>query len=105
MKAIDAMFVWTPDTDACKDWPLKGQIAVTTQPEPTEMKQHPCSAGACDHDWKEADKNGRREILQELITQWVHQDRLPIAAVRDAVVKLDEFADFPFSTQQPAADH
>jgi hypothetical protein len=101
MRAIDAMFVWTPDRGGWKGRPLSGQIAVTVIPEARELKEHPCSAGACDHDWREADDKGRQQMLQRLVSQWLYQDEIPIAVVRAAVTKVDEFRDFPFSTKKP----
>jgi hypothetical protein len=100
VRAFDAMFVWTPANDplyaAC---PLRGQIAVTTIPEGRTTKPHPLSFGACGPHWSELDDAGRAELLQEMIIHWIHVDEIPVDAVRAAVMVVDEYATFPFSTE------
>ena len=103
MRADDALFVWTPDREPFLDrkvFPLRGKIATTTIPEHALSKPHQCSSGACDTTW-DIDDAGRRRILQRLVTQWIHEDNIPVDAVRTAVTAVEEYKDFPFSTEKP----
>src|SRR5262249_33858276 len=103
VRAIDAMFVWTPDRDrfASGLYPLKGKIAATTIPESAANKQHPMSWGACNADWVDTDDAGRLRMAQRLVSELIHQDNIPEAEVRKAFAQVDEFATFPFHTLPP----
>jgi hypothetical protein len=99
MRAIDAMFVWTPfrePFDDSKIFPLKGKLAVTTFSERDRIWQHPESFGACNLDWKETDDAGRLQMAQRLITVLIHENSISDTEVRNALAQVDEFARFPF---------
>jgi len=95
------MIVWTPNRDPFKDQPTAGGVVVTTIPEPSELKAHPMSAGACDLSWREADDNGRRALMQRYFTQMVHRDGLKEEAVRAALSVIEDFRGYSFSAAEP----
>jgi hypothetical protein len=98
MRSIDAMFVWTPNTEwiDARAYPLKGNIDVTTMPEQGYTRLHSKSYGACNFDWKMAER--RWQMAQQLVTMMIHEDNIPVKEVRKAFRQVDEFATFPFST-------
>ena len=104
MRAIDAMFVWTPNTELyqTRDYPLRGRVNVTTIPEGAYTWQHPKSFGACNDGWETAD--GRRRMAQWLVSTMIHEDNIPVDEVRRAFMQVDEFATFPSSTEVPEND-
>ena len=104
MRSIDAMFVWTPNTEwiETRTYPLKGKINVTTIPESAYTRQHPKSFGACNRGWETADS--RRQMAQQLVTMMLHEDNMPVHEVKRAFMQVDEFAKFPFSTEAPQDD-
>jgi hypothetical protein len=99
MRALDAMFVWTPDREGFQTYPLRGKIDVTTIPESDDTRQHPMSFGACNDSWD--DDVGRWQMAQRLVTMLLHEDNIPEEEVRSAFMQVDEFATFPFSTEVP----
>jgi hypothetical protein len=104
MRALDAMFVWTPDRDLyqTKEYPLKGKIHVTTIPESAYTRKHPMSFGACDCGWEIADN--RWQMAQRLVTTLLHEDNIPEEEVRRVFMQVEEFATFPFSAEVPEDD-
>jgi hypothetical protein len=101
IQAIDAIFVWTPDTELyqTRDYPLRGKVHVTTLPESTYTSHHPRSIGACNSGWKTADL--RWQMAQRLVTTMIHEDNISDEEVRRAFMQVDEFASFPFSIEPP----
>ncbi len=104
MRARDAMIVWTPNKELYDNLPNKGQIAVTTIPEPNELKAHPMSVGACDHDWRETDDAGRRELMQRYFTSMIHRDNMDEDSVRNALSEIEDFQGHYFSSDEPTDD-
>jgi hypothetical protein len=84
MRSIDAMFVWTPNTEGIetRTYPLKGKVDVTTIPESGYTWQHPKSFGACNGGWDIPDR--RRQMAQQLVTTMIHEDNIPVDEVRKA---------------------
>jgi hypothetical protein len=103
IKAKDAMFVWTPNRKLyrTKNYPLRGMVHVTTNPESSFTRQHPMSSGACNGGWETVD--GRHEMAQRLVDQMIHEDNIPEDVVRRAFMQTDEFSSFPFSTKRRTA--
>ncbi|MGO4386743.1 hypothetical protein AB4Y85_04345 [Microvirga sp. 2YAF29] len=104
MRAIDAMIVWTPDREPCQTNSNAGKVEVATIPEPPRLKAFPMSAGACDHDWREAANQGRIALIQPYFSQMIHRDGIQEAVARAALSRIDEFRDYPFSTDEPEDD-
>jgi hypothetical protein len=100
MRARDAMFVWTPDRPPFDgpNFPFKGQVAVTTIPEKPDLKLHPMSYGASNLDWREMTDFDRKQKAQALISQMIHDDKIPENRVREAFQQVEEYAAFPFHT-------
>jgi len=101
VKAIDAMLVWTSDRAPFERARSKGKVAVVTIPEPPATRELMCSVGACSLDWTEANDAGRKELMQGYVTEMIHHDNIPEAAVRQEISKIDEYSNFPFSTAKP----
>lgn len=97
----DAMIVWTPARGVFENEPTAGQIAVTTIPQPAELRAHPMSTGACDLDWRETTDVGRRELLQRYFTQFIHRDHLNDTAVRDALGVIEDINTQHLSAKAP----
>lgn len=104
MRALDALILWTPNREPFQDQPLTGKISVTTIPEPTWMKAHPMSVGACDVNWLEADESGRHHLMQRYFTQMLHRDKLNENEIYRAISTIDEFKGQKFSTEVPEGD-
>jgi hypothetical protein len=100
MKALEANVFWTPNRPSFDRYPTKGTIDLSTRPGGGSV-YHPWSVGACWCDWTDADDEGRRKLMQLFVTHMLHEDNLPLNAVRDAITQIDEFAEFPFSTEKP----
>jgi hypothetical protein len=60
------------------------------------------SVGACSCDWTDTDDEGRRRLMQLFVIHMLHRDNLPLNVVHDAITKIAEYADFPFSTEKPS---
>lgn len=97
MRAIDAMIVWTPNKEPWTQYPSIGKVAVTTIPEPPELKRYPLSVGACDLDWRETDDLGRRNLMQKYFTQMIHEDGIDESVARAAIAMIDDFSGVYFS--------
>lgn len=91
MRAIDAMFVWTPNRDIWAGRPTAGQVEVTRIPEAPALRAHPMSCGACDLDWREFDDAGRLAFARKLFAQMVLRDNIAENVVRTAFEQVDEF--------------
>jgi hypothetical protein len=100
----DAMIVWTPNRDGWLGRPTTGQVAVTTIPSVPSLKKHPMSAGACDHNWREADAARRRELLQRYFTQIVHRDGVNEQVARQALSVIDDINPAYLSADKPDPD-
>ena len=101
IRAVDAMFVWTPDAELYdrRTYPLRGTVNVTTIPESAYSGQHPRSAGACNSGWEKV--GIRLRLAQGLVTAMIHEDNITEDEVRRAFMHVDEFASFAFSTKPP----
>lgn len=97
------MIVWTPNRPPFNET-TRGQVAITTIPEGPATRPHPVSVGACSSDWNEADDAGRKELMQGYVTEMLYRDNIPLTAIRKAVSEIDEYTDFPFSTDKPEDD-
>lgn len=104
MRAEDAMIVWTPNRELYDGMPNQGGIAVTTIPEPSELKAHPMSVGACDHNWRETNDSGRRELMQRYFTSMIHRDNMDEDKVRKALSEIEDFRGYYFSSDEPTDD-
>ncbi len=76
-------------------------LEVTTIPEPPALRNHPMSAGACDHDWHETDDAGRLRLMQRYFTYMIHRDGIPEEAARAALSRIDDFRGHLFSSEKP----
>lgn len=103
MKALEANVFWTPNWSCYDRYPTKGTIDLSTRPEGGSV-YHPMSVGACSCDWTDTDDQGRKRLMQLFVTQMLHRDNLPFNVVRDAITQIDEYADFPFSTEKPSME-
>jgi hypothetical protein len=103
MRAVDAIILWTPDREPFTRYRTKGTIEVTRYPE-QGAQTHPMSVGACEFRWCDTDENGRRKMMQYYVTTMLHEDYLPLNVVREAVIQIDEYVGFPFSTEKPSIE-
>jgi hypothetical protein len=101
MMLRDAMIVWTPNRGIWRDRPTAGQIAVTTIPEHPRLKEHPMSTGACDHNWRETDDAGRRELLQRYFTKIIHDDGIGEDAARQVLSVIEDINPAHLSADKP----
>lgn len=101
MKAIDALILWTPNLPAYESFPRRGEIDVTTIPEPMELRVHPASVGACDRIWINTDAIGRIALMQRYIHQMIQIDNMDIMKVFEMLSKIDEFRYYPFVAIRP----
>jgi hypothetical protein len=104
MRLEETMIVWTPNRDLWLDKATTGQVAVTTIPEKQELKAHPMSVGACDHNWRETDDAGRRQLLQKYFTQMIHEDKLDETRVREALSVIQDINPDHLSAAKPDPD-
>ena len=100
IRAVDAMFVWTPDAELYdrRTYPLRGTVDVDDDSESAYSWQHPRSAGACDAGWGTVD---HWQMAQKLVTTIILEDNIRNYEVRRAFMQVDEFASFPFSIEPP----
>jgi hypothetical protein len=104
MRLEETMIVWTPDRDDWKARPTTGGLAVTTIPQAEGLRAHPMSVGACDHNWRETDYAGRRQLLQRYFTQIVHRDKLDERRVREALSVIEDINPNHLSADKPDPD-
>jgi hypothetical protein len=43
-------------------------------------------------------------MMQYYVTTMLHEDYLPLNVVREAVIQIDEYVGFPFSTEKPSIE-
>src|ERR1700730_11101221 len=84
VRAVDAMFVWTPDTELYgpRTYPLRGKVNVTAFPESAYSWQHPRSAGARNSGWEKV--GIRLRLARGLVTAMIHEDNITEDEVRRA---------------------
>ena len=98
MRASDALIVWTPNCQNHAKNPTRGKIKLFDH----QLQDDPAytsSVGACDTNWKDTDDAGRLVLMQQYVNVMLHEDNLELHDVKAAVSQIDEFADFPFSTE------
>lgn len=101
MKAIDAIVLWTPDTDLYKRSPLKGKVVVSSFPIPSNMQAHVNSIGACDANWIEVDALNRLELMQNHYSSIIHNGGINPDILEDALSIIVDFQGHEFSRVKP----
>lgn len=101
MKAIDAIVLWTPNTELYKKSPVKGKVVVTNFPVPLNLKTHVNSIGACDANWIETDALNRLELMQKYYSSIIHDSGINADKLDEALSIIDDFRGHEFSRVKP----
>lgn len=76
-------------------------MIVFIPPETNETQRFMNTTGADTDGWKRVGVEGRRRWVQSVVTAMLYNDNIELDVIQDALCQVDEWAQFPFSTDHP----
>jgi len=100
MKRCEEIVVaWVPDRPSFQKHPSRGNVIVCFRDADTGLYTH--TIGACDTDWVDLGRAGRRDRMQRIVIEMLYIDNIRLDVIQRSLRGVDEWAQFPFSTERP----